>query len=392
MVSRRFRGFLFLALAGLVCAAFPSLGASACPFCMEQRGPTLIGDFKQASMVLFGKFTNPRLDKDGNFEGGSTDFMIEDKLKDDRDIVGKKKVITLPRYVPKSKSKFLIFCDEYKGKIDPYRGVEVLGGNDIVKYLKGAKEVQDKAIGDRLRYCFDYLDNPELEIALDAYREFAVADYKDYRDMAKKLPPDKIAGWLKDAKTPPFRYGLYASLLGHCGKDKHAQLLREMLDNKEKRSGSGVDGMLFAYVLLKPKEGWVYVRDQILAKPKEEFQLRYAGLRTIRNFWETRPDVVPKKDIIGGLYLLLDQSDVADFAIEDLRKWKVWEATDKVLQLAKKESHNVAVIRRAILRFALSAPKNPKVAAYIQAERKRDKEYVNDVEELLKLETETPSK
>ena len=66
-----------------------------------------------------------------------------------------------------------------------------------------------------------------------------------------------------------------------------------------------------------------------------KIQLRYAGLRTIRFCWETRPDLVSKKDLVAGLYQLLDQSDVADFAIEDLRKWKVWEATDRVLDLAK---------------------------------------------------------
>src|SRR5262249_10448454 len=149
--------------------------AAACPFCAEQRGPTLIGDYEQASMVLFGKFTNAKLANDDDFGGGTTDFVIDKKIKDKDNTVGKKKVITLPRYVPKSNSKFLVFCDVYKGKIDPYRGVEIVGGGDIVKYLEGAKSLKTKPLAAKLRYCFDYLDSPELEIALDAYREFAVA-------------------------------------------------------------------------------------------------------------------------------------------------------------------------------------------------------------------------
>ena len=47
------------------------------------------------------------------------------------------------------------------------------------------------------------------------------ADYKDYHEMAKHLPADKIAKWLQDPNTPAFRYGLYASMLGHCGTEKH---------------------------------------------------------------------------------------------------------------------------------------------------------------------------
>src|SRR5262249_54059515 len=125
MVSLRLRGLVFVAvLAGAPLAST----AAACPFCAEQRGPTLIGDYEQASMVLFGKFTNAKLANDDDFGGGTTDFVIDKKIKDKDNTVGKKKVITLPRYVPKSNSKFLVFCDVYKGKIDPYRGVEIVGG------------------------------------------------------------------------------------------------------------------------------------------------------------------------------------------------------------------------------------------------------------------------
>ena len=58
---------------------------------------------------------------------------------------------------------------------------------------------------------------------MDAYKEFANADYKEYRPMAKNLSADKLAKWLQDPDTAQFRFGLYASLLGHCGTEKHAR-------------------------------------------------------------------------------------------------------------------------------------------------------------------------
>src|SRR5689334_22431676 len=121
MALTRFRGLFLMLLAGLACATLAS-PATACPFC-TQRGPTFLQDFDQASMVLFGKFTNPKLPKGDDFGGGTTDFVIEKVVKANK-ILGDRKVITLPRYVPKTKSKYLIFCDVYKGKIDPFRGVE----------------------------------------------------------------------------------------------------------------------------------------------------------------------------------------------------------------------------------------------------------------------------
>src|SRR5262249_53922597 len=152
----------------------------------------------------------------GELESGTTDFIIEKRFKD-HPLVAKQTKITLPKYLPPTKSKFVIFCEVYKDQIDPYRGVEVTDKSDLVKYLDRAVELRDRPIGERLRHCFNFLQSPDFDVSMDAYREFAKADYKDYSDMARALSPERIAGWLQDEKTPPYRYGLYASLLGHCG-------------------------------------------------------------------------------------------------------------------------------------------------------------------------------
>src|SRR3954466_14826028 len=95
--------------------------AEACPFCTMQ-GQTLTGDVNQASMVLFGTIKSAKIDAKGESGSGTTEFEIEAIVKK-HEIIGDKKNITLPRYVPPDKYKFLIFCDVFKGKIDPYRGV-----------------------------------------------------------------------------------------------------------------------------------------------------------------------------------------------------------------------------------------------------------------------------
>jgi hypothetical protein len=358
----------------------------ACPFCGMQ-GQTLTGDVNQASMVLFGTLKNAKLDN-GDFGQGTTELHIDTVLKK-HEILGDKKVVVLPRYVPTDKDKgarFLIFCDVFKGKIDPYRGVPVKEGSDMVKYLQGALAVKDKDTATRLRFSFDYLDNADLEVSNDAYKEFGNADYKDYKDLAAKLPADKLAKWLQDPNTPSFRFGTYGSLLGHCGTAKDAELLRKMLDDPQKRVTSGIDGMLAGYVMLQPKEGWQYLQG-ILKDTKKDFLFRYAGLRSIRFFWDYRSDIIAKAELQKGAELLLDQGDIADLAIEDLRKWKAWDALERVLALSGKSTHDAPIIQRAILRFALSCQDKPKAAAYVKAMRAKDAEKVKDVEDLLKLES-----
>jgi hypothetical protein len=387
MAGTPFRRFLIVFLAaGALAAGTASL--SACPFCSMQ-GQTLTDDVKQASMVLYGTLTNAKLDNGGELGQGTTDLVVESIIKK-HEILGEQKKLTLPRYVPtdNGKGKFLIFCDVFKGKIDPYRGVPVEPNSDIVKYLQGAMEVKDKDVPARLRYFFNYLDNRDVEVSNDAYKEFGNADYKDFQAMAKDLPADKVAAWLQDPNTPAFRHGLYASILGHAGKEKHAEVLLKMLKDPEKRASSGVDGILAGYTMLKPKEGWAYLKG-ILGDPSKEFMLRYAGLRAARFFWDSRTDVIDKKELVEGVSQLLKQSDIADLAIEDLRKWGRWEVADRVLELYGQKSHDIPIVRRSILRFALSSPATPKTKAFIDGLRKKDPEMVKDTEELLKLESST---
>lgn len=383
-------GFRMLAVCilGLVLS---SDSLSGCPFC-GATGQTFSSDVNQANMIVFGTLSNAKRDPI-EFGKGTTDMTIEVVVKDHEFLQGKK-VITLPRYVPsdpKTPTKYLVFCEVYAGGIDPYRGEAVKPNSKIAEYLKGALAIRAKDTPARLTYFFDFLDSPDDVISLDALMEFANADYKDEQAVFHKFPADKVAKWLKDPNTPASRYGLYGSMLGHCGNaTEHAPLLREMLEDPKKRYASGMDGLLAGYVILDPKGGWKYVRS-LLADEKQEFMIRYAALRTVRFFWDYRRDVIPPADIVPAMTLLLHQADIADLPIDDLRKWGRWELTEKILSLYNEKSHNVPIIKRAIVRFALSAPSDNKVAAeFVKVRRAEDPERVNDIEQLLELEKSTP--
>jgi hypothetical protein len=160
-----------------------------------------------------------------------------------------------------------------------------------------------------------------------------------------------------------------------------------MLDDPEKRVTTGLDGILAGYTMLKPKEGWAYI-NALLKNPRKDFTARYAALRAVRFLWDYRPDLVEKKDLVAGVSQLLDDKHMADLAIEDLRKWQRWEVEEKVLGLYEMASHDIPIVRRSIIRYALTCPKE-KSKAFVTELRKKDAQMVNDVEELLKLQTVT---
>jgi hypothetical protein len=354
--------------------------ALACPFCDSVSTPTLMEDYKEADLIVFGRIENAQV-KD--FTDGSTDLIIEEIIKPHPMLKDKKKLV-IPRYIQQMNLKFLVFGRVYKDSLDPFRGVSVKGDSDMLAYMRGAIKLKDAPAPERLRHAFDFLESKEAEVSQDAYREFAKADYTEYRDMAKKLPPDLIAGWLEDPKTYSYRYGLYSSLLGHCGTAKHAHVLKSMIADPEKNRNSGLAGMLSGYVMLVPKEGKAMLENLIL-DGKQEFALRYGVLQSLRFFHTYRPDLIAKSEVEEVVAKLANNPDMADFAIEDLRKWQSWKRTPEVLSYFELKTHQVPVIRRAIMRYALQSP-HADAKTFVESQRKRDAEWVADTEELLRLE------
>ncbi|MFL5330988.1 MAG: hypothetical protein ACJ8C4_19010 [Gemmataceae bacterium] len=366
-----------------------AITANACPFC-NGSGETLSQDVRSASMILFGTLKNARLDPK-EYAQGATDLEIEVVIKADP-ILGDRKVITLPKYWPatdpKNPGKFLVFCDVYQGKIDPYKGFPFKGDSHIASYLKGSLGIKDKDLATRLKFFFDYLDDPDSSIAHDAYNEFSAADYKDFRPIAEKLPADRIIKWLNDPNTPASRYGLYGSMLGHCGKPADAPVLLAIIDDPARRTITGLDGVLAGLTLLTPTEGWRKTSD-VLADSKKEHLIRFAALKAAEFLWEFRPDVIPRDQIGESVCRMLEQPDIADLAIEKLGKWNYWKCADRVIALSKKPEFNNNLVHRAIMRYALRCPANSSavVTAYLTEQRKQHPETVKDMESFLASES-----
>src|SRR5258708_1526314 len=123
----------------------------ACPFCKPQL--TLTNQINEASMVLYGTLANATPGAD--FREGTTDLQIDAVVTNHESLKGKK-VATLSSYMPfpsDKKYKFLVFCDFFKEKIDPFSCLPVPAESDMPRYLKGALELKDvKDVGTRLKF------------------------------------------------------------------------------------------------------------------------------------------------------------------------------------------------------------------------------------------------
>jgi hypothetical protein len=372
----------------LVCVALPS-PVVACTLCSGMQGrQTLRQEVARSKLVLYGTLANPRLAPPNQVAAGDglTDLQIDHVVKSDP-FLRDRKVVELPRYVPlnpKEPPKFLVFCDVYNGKLDPYRGLPVRSPA-MVNYLKGATALDANDKAKALLYFFDFLDDGEPEIAADAYLEFARATDAEVGQVSSKLNPAKLRGLLQSPHTPPERLGLFAFLLGACGQEPDAALLLRLIQNPNAQTTPALGGLLSGYLQMQPKEGWELALG-ILRDEQKPFAQRFATLRMLRFMHGWKPEET-KPHILRGLGTVLPHPDLVDLAVEDLRQWKYWELTADVVAQYGKKGHDAPIIKRALLRYAVTCPR-PEAARLVAKVRQEDPQLLRDVEESLLFEKE----
>jgi hypothetical protein len=330
----------------------------------------------QARMILYGSFKN------GQVSG--TEFHIADVLRSDKFIEGKKTVV-VPKYIPTDggEKPFLLFADVYKDSLDAYRGVPIKTAAGV-EYVKQVLKLDPKNKTENLLFFFKYLENEDKEVAHDAFMEFAKASDVEIGEVAKKLPADKLRGWLKSNGTAPERIGLYSFLLGACGTKDDAALLEKLLGENSERTTKAYDGILAGYIHLKPKEGWELAM-ATLKDDKKSFEVRLSVVRTLRFYYLAQPKE-NKANVLKGLEAMLVRSDLADVAVEDLRRLKLYDLTPEVLSLYGKKGYEGQLMREAIIRYALSCKDDVAAQKFLAERRKAEPDLVKDVEDAMRFE------
>jgi hypothetical protein len=360
----------------------------ACSYCdpSNQRLQTFRQEARTSKFVVVGTLANPRLVGDNGF----TDLNVEQVPKDDP-ALGKRKTLTLPRWVPvdaKKPPRMLVFFDVYEGKLDPFRAV-TLRGAAVPDYVKAALALDDRDRVSSLLFYFRHLDNPDPDVAADAFLEFAKATDQEIGAVGPKLDPAKLRKLLADPKTPAERLGVLAFLLGACGSKNDAATLAGLIDKPDERTAAALSGLLGGLIEMRPEDGWKRIV-AILGDPKRSYQDKLAALGTVRFFHAYRP-AENRKSILAAMAAVIAHGDMADMAVEDLRRWQWWDLTKHVLAQYGKPTHAAPLVKNAILRYALTCP-DADAAAFVKVIEAADAATVREVRESLEFERPTPAK
>jgi hypothetical protein len=357
----------------------PALPCSICGGDFQNR-QTLRQELAGAKVVVVGTLSNARLNADGGSEG-RTDFTIEHIIKGAGLLKGVK-ALTIPRYYPGDGSgpqRGVFFFDVREGNLGFVAG-RTVRTEQFASYLRSVAALDS---AESLAFYARHLDHADPDIAADAFVELARSTDADIARVARVVDAERLRRLLKDANTPPERIGLIAFLLAGAGNAKDAELMLAMLKQAPEDRPSMRRGLLVGYVVLKPREGWEMTLG-LLADSKRGFLERNAAFGVLLFFHNWKPDE-NRVQLLRGMRSAVETGDLADMAVEELRRWRCWDLSASILAQFTKRTHESALVRRAIVRYALACPQ-PAAQRFVAELRKRDPELVADVSESLDAE------
>lgn len=361
----------FAALAALAVAVVPRT-AVACPFCAAPS-LTLSQQVGQADVAVLGEWVAAQ-ESDADHAAGTT-FTVVETLRGEAPPTVESVVyragepgdlfLLLASYEEVSGEAGADATERTEDTVDAStepagRKLRWSGPVEITRaaadYLKAAPPL-DAPKQERLAYFLNYLEHDDETVATDAYSEFAAAPYEDVVPLAKQMDTAKLREWLTSDEVTPTRLGLYGMMLGLSGDESDAALMLDIINTPTTEFRLGIDGIMGGYILLTKEDGLARIEQSKLLARDIPFNETYAAMQALRFLWKYAEGTIPKERLRQSMRLLLQRPDMADLVIADLARWKDWSLIDSLDELYEADGFEMPAIKRAIVRYYLTATK-----------------------------------
>lgn len=335
---------------GLVLLA-AAASVSACPFC-EAPDVTLTQQVAQSDVAVFVQWVDGRsADREQGF-AGSTTYQVVDVLHDASGALKPKERFDIVRYRAARPGDLFLMLGSYTTVIEWGSPIEISEAG--LNYIRMAP-TKEASAKERLSYFIRFLEFSDRIIADDAYAEFAQAPYEDVAAIVDLMPRDKLRQWITDPKTPVNRLGLFGLMLGLCGDDDDARLMRDRILEPSEGFRIGIDGIMAGYVLLAGEQGLALIEREKITDKTQNFSEHVACMQMLRFLWTYAKDRFSPDRLRQSMRLMVDNPKIADLVIADLARWEDWETTSRLIELYGTPGYDVPFVERKILYFMWAA-------------------------------------
>ena len=224
----------------------------------------------------------------------------------------------------------------------------------MADYLTKLQKLPEQGV-ERFRFVLGYLEDPDSDLARDAYDEFAKAPYAEVRALRDDLRRDEIVERLNDESVPATRRRLYFVMLGIVGGDKDVPLLEEMMRSADRERRRGLDMIIFCYLSIRGEQGLATIEKLFLANQDCDYSDTYAAIMALRMHAAEKVTLQPQQ-VVGPLRAVLSRPQLADLVIPDLARWEDWTALDKVFELFKSADEKLSWVRVPVVNYLRACP------------------------------------
>lgn len=208
----------------------------------------------------------------------------------------------------------------------------------------------------RLPYYLAHLESTDTTIAVDAWAEFARANYEEVVAVRSDMSRDKLRSWIADPNANPERLALYGMMLGLCGNASDAAFLREQIGtpDSEKSFRYGVEGLMGGYLLLTGDAGVAFLEESRLRPAGVSSEELFAVVQSLQFIWSYENLLISRTRLRAALHLLLDNEDMREVIIADLARWKDWPTAYRLQETFQSAGQDDDRSRKAIVRFMIA--------------------------------------
>jgi hypothetical protein len=346
------------AAALLLAAAVP---AAACDFCMGPMASASKG-VRQADGVAAAKVAGRQFLFAGEGEARvATTFTVTKTLAGTSPDPGAPVRTTLQWKGARTAGRALLLFERTE---DGPALLDVLADPDgrLAGYYAEALSVP---AGRKAAFFATRLEDPDAEIAEDAYRQFSDVPFSALRSAKAALDAAKLREWLASDKVPAYRKGLYALMLGLAGEPSDADRLAGMLPAADSSATAG--GLLAGVCLLRGKTAEtltaVIAGGATAATSPNGATAKRGALSVVRFLWADA-DAAGRAELRKVLAAGLADKELVPFVVDEFARLREDWMTDELLAVWADPKRRTGPAKAAILHYVRTLPEPQRTEAY----------------------------
>ncbi len=350
---RGIKPLLLVALVWIVPAV-----AYACPFCSGSLELTFSQQIEEGVTAIIARQAG------GRSAGHQATFVVLDVLKSSNELpLNVREPLSMTAYIEGSTGDLYFIVAGMTGDGQILWGPPQPITTECRQYIL---QRPDYALPrpERLAFYANFLEHTDSDVAIDAWTEFASAQFDDIAPIQDRLPHERLASIVANERDgtsqlhSPEWLGLYGMLLGLCGDDADACIMREMVLKPPVSPDMprfGIDGIMAGLLLLKGEEGLDLLESNITNNPSAPISEHLAVRNACSFMWSYGGDRIPKLRLQQVVRSYLREPRLAAVVLPDLGRWKDWDSVTLIQELHDDPEYADTVTQQDIVQFLLAA-------------------------------------